>query len=134
MSNSIGLHSWGPDASFDTHIAISIFDMCRMADASNFWHKWHIWPPTIVMAMYGNMGVKRSVKTSVMKTNVIKHFLDMFNSFKMSKYWLSKLSFVFFLISFVWCTVQGLGKVDTHPQTILFAFSPSPYFYKLKIN
>ena len=35
LFNGIGLHSCGPDASFDTHIAIYIFDMCRKAYASN---------------------------------------------------------------------------------------------------
>ena len=33
--NGISLHSWGPDASFDTHIALFIYDMCRLAYLSN---------------------------------------------------------------------------------------------------
>ena len=35
LFNGIGLHSRGPDASFDTHIAISIYDISQMAYASN---------------------------------------------------------------------------------------------------
>ena len=31
LFNGIGLHSCGPDASFDTHIAISIYDIGQMA-------------------------------------------------------------------------------------------------------
>ena len=31
----VGLHSWSPDGFFDTHIAISICDMCWMVCASN---------------------------------------------------------------------------------------------------
>ena len=31
---AIDLHSWSPDASFDTHIAMSRHDRCRMPDAS----------------------------------------------------------------------------------------------------
>ena len=34
LFNGIGLHSWGPDASFDTHIAISIHYKCQMPNAS----------------------------------------------------------------------------------------------------
>ena len=35
LFSGIGLHSWGPDASFDTHIALSLYGMCRMAYVSN---------------------------------------------------------------------------------------------------
>ena len=35
LFNGIGLHSWGPDVSFDTYIAISIYDISQMAYASN---------------------------------------------------------------------------------------------------
>ena len=34
LFNGIDLHSCGPDASFDTHIDIYTFDMCRKAYAS----------------------------------------------------------------------------------------------------
>ena len=42
----------------------------------------HICNLTHVKYRYGNMGVKRSVRTSGMKTNAIKHILNMFNSLK----------------------------------------------------
>ena len=48
----------------------------------HFWHKWRIWHPAFIMVIYGNMGVKRSVRTSGMQTNDIKHILNMFNSLK----------------------------------------------------
>ena len=48
----------------------------------HFWHKWRIWHLPFVMVRYGNMGVKRSVRTSGMQTNAIKHLLNMFNSLK----------------------------------------------------
>ena len=35
LFNGIGQHSWGADASFDTHIAISIYETSQMAYASN---------------------------------------------------------------------------------------------------
>ena len=45
-------------------------------------HIWHICHPTHVKYRYGNMGVKRSVRTSGMKTNAIQDILNMFNSLK----------------------------------------------------
>ena len=35
LFNGTNLHSWGPDTSFDTHMAISMYDICWMAFASN---------------------------------------------------------------------------------------------------
>ena len=43
-----------PDGHFDTHIAISIFDMCQMAWASNMAFLAFL---TFVIIRYGNMGI-----------------------------------------------------------------------------
>ena len=48
----------------------------------HFWHKWRSWHLPFLMVIYGNMGVKSSVRTSGMQTDAIKHFFNMFNSLK----------------------------------------------------
>ena len=85
LFNGIGLHSWGPDASFDTHIAI--YHMIHVGwhrrQIWHFWHfcqKWRIWYPTFAMSRYGNMGVKRCVRASGMQTNAIKQLSNKFNA------------------------------------------------------
>ena len=87
LFNGIGLHSWGPDASFDTHIAI--YHMIHVGwhrrQIWHFWHfcqKWRIWYPTFAMSRYGNMGVKWRVRTSGMQTNAIKQLSNKFNGSK----------------------------------------------------
>ena len=45
-------------------------------------HNWRIWHATFLMDIYGNMGVKRSVRASGIQTNDIKQLLNMFNHFK----------------------------------------------------
>ena len=44
----------------------------------HFWHKWHIRHLTFVMSRYGNMGVKRCVRTSRMQIIAIKQLLNRF--------------------------------------------------------
>ena len=48
----------------------------------HFWHKWRIWHLTFVMYRYGNMGVKRCVRTSGMQSNAIKQVLNRFKGSK----------------------------------------------------
>ena len=114
MFNVIGLHSWDPDGSFDTHIAISNHYKCRMPNAS-FMSKmpkmpyiWRICHLTHVKYRYGNMGVKRSVRTSGMKTNAIKHILNMFNSLKCQN--TDFQNFPLYFLKFPLYNVQDLGR------------------------
>ena len=48
----------------------------------HFWHKWRIWHSTFLMTRYGNMGVKRSIRTSGMQINSIKQLVNRFNVLK----------------------------------------------------
>ena len=87
LLNGICLHSLGPNASFETHIAISRHDKCRMPSASFMskcqkGHFWHINHPTNFIHRHGNMGVKRFVRTFGMKTNAIKQLVNGFNGTK----------------------------------------------------
>ena len=66
----------------------------------HLWHKWRIWRATFVMVIYGNMGVKRFVRTSGMQTNTIKQLLNRFNGLSLKKLH-SNFSFVILRISFV---------------------------------
>ena len=89
----------------------------------HFWHKWRIWHPPFEMVRYGNMGVKRSVRTSGMQTNAIKHLLNMFNSLKFQNTDLR--NFPLYFLKFPLYNVSSLSKVDMHYQTYPFAFSSS---------
>ena len=85
--NGISLHSWGPDASFDTHIAISRHYKSGVSNAS-FMSKMPKMPyltpmpSDICHILYGNMGVKRCARTLGMKINAIKQFFNKFNGSK----------------------------------------------------
>ena len=73
----------------------------------HFWHKWHIRHLTFVMSRYGNMGVKRCVRTSGLKTNAIKQF---FNKFNVSKFQNTDFkNFPLYFLKFSLYNVQGLG-------------------------
>ena len=39
---------------------------CQMPQIWHCWHKWRIWNMTFVIVIYGNMSVKRSIRTSGM--------------------------------------------------------------------
>ena len=128
MFNGIGLHSWGPDGSFDSHIAISSHYICRMPNASFMskmpkCHNWRICHPTYVKYIYGNMGVKRCIRTSGMQTNVIKQLLNRFNSLKCPNS--DFQHFPLYFLKFPLYNVWWLSKVDMHNQTFLIAFPPS---------
>ena len=58
---------------------------CQMRHLCQKCQKCHIWRRcylTHVQYRYGNMGVKRSVRTSGRQTIAIKHLLNLFNSLK----------------------------------------------------
>ena len=84
LFNGISLHSWGPDASFDTHIAISRHCKCRVPNVS-FMSKMPKMPYLTPMPsnmchiLYGNMGAKRYVGTSGRKISAIKQVLKKFD-------------------------------------------------------
>ena len=88
LFNGISLHSWGPNASFDTRIGMSSHEKCWMPNASFMSKKpkmpylTHICHLTHVKYKYGNMGVKRCVRTSRMQTNAIKLLVNRFNVLK----------------------------------------------------
>ena len=83
LVTGIHLHSSGPKASFDTHIAILYMTLVGwLMDRI-----WHLWQSTFVMSRYGNMGVKRCFRTSGMQTNAINQVLKNANiQNKFSKY------------------------------------------------
>ena len=88
LFNGIGLHSWGTDAFFDTHIAISTDCECRVPNAS-FMSKMPKMPYLTPMPsdmchiIYGKMGVKRYIRTSGMQNNAIRHDLNRFDGSKL---------------------------------------------------
>ena len=68
----IGLHSWGPGGSFDTHIALLVnakflCHMCHLCQKCQNCHFWHVLHMTNIVDKYVNMGVKRSLRTSGMQ-------------------------------------------------------------------
>ena len=73
----------------------------------HFWHKWRIWHATFVLVIYGNMGVKRSVRASGMQINAVKQLLNMFNSLKILK--TDFQNFPLYFSKFPLYNVRGLG-------------------------
>ena len=53
--------------------------LCQKCWKCRIWHACH---PTYVKYKYGNMGVKRCIRTSGMQTNAIKQLLNRFSSLK----------------------------------------------------
>ena len=131
MFYGIGLHSWDPDGSFDILTPILPYLIitnggCQMRHLCPKCQKCHIWRichPTHVKYRYGNMGVKRCIRTSGMQTNVIKQLLIRFNSLKCPNSYFQ--DFPLYFLKFPLYNVRGLGKVDIHHQTFLFAFPSS---------
>ena len=122
----MGLHSWGPDASFDTHIAISISDKWHMRQIWHFWHfwyKWRIWHPPLVMIRYGNIGVKRSARASGMLTNAIKQLLNRFNSLKCQNFDFQE--FPLYFLKFILYNYVQKGSTSHRPPDLIFLFLES---------
>ena len=107
LFTGIGLHSEDPDASFDAHIAISINDM------------YHI--------IYGNMGVKRCVRTSGIKINVINQLSKKFNTSKFQNTDFQNFPLYFF--KFLLHNVRPLcyGYVTARKELLL---KKSSYFWQ----
>ena len=107
------LHSWVSDASFDTHIAISRHCKCWVPNAP-FLAKMPKMPYLTPMPsdmyhmIYGNMGVKRCVRTSGMKTNAIKQLSKKFNGSKFQN--TDFQNFPLYFLKFPLYNVQDLGR------------------------
>ena len=87
----------------------------------HFWHKWRIWHAPYVIARYGNMGVKRCVRTSGLKTNVVRQLVERFNSSK------------FLLFGYSWHTMQWKKAVSPF-KFKLFGFLTTPIVYQSSVN
>ena len=101
-----------------THLLTSIlpylamtYGACQMRHLCQKCQKCHIWRIchlTHVKYRYGNMGVKRSVRTSGMQTNAIKHLLNMFNSLKCPN--IDFQNFPLYFLKFPLYNVRGLSR------------------------
>ena len=83
----------------------------------HFWHKWHKWRiqhPIFVMSRWGNMGVKRCVRTTRMQTNALKQLLNMFNSLKYR--YTDFLNFPLYFFIFPLYNVRPLGYGCVAPR------------------
>ena len=79
---AIDLHSWSPDASFDTHIAMSRHDRCWMTDASFMSKMPKMSYLTHIPSNTCHILIWQSVRTSGMQTNIFKYLVNRFNASK----------------------------------------------------
>ena len=104
--NDLGLHSLNYYASFDTHIAISNIDKCPMPYTSIMSKMpkmpyWTPMPSDMCRIIYGNIGVKRCIRTSGIHTNNVKQLFNKFNCSKFQNTDFLNFPLYFFKISFV---------------------------------
>ena len=87
-----------------TNAGCQMRHLCQKCQKCHIWRICHL---THVKYRYGNMGVKRSVRTSGMKTIAIIHLLNMFNSLKCQNtdFW----NFPLYFLKFPLYNVRGLS-------------------------
>ena len=103
LFNGIGLHSWGPDASFNTHIAISSYDIWCMPYAS-FMSKMSKMPYLTSMPFdtchakwqYGYQKMRQGLRPNAIK-QLLNRFFDL--KYQNNDFW--NFPLYFFQISFV---------------------------------
>ena len=90
----------------------------------HFWHKWRIWHVKFVLVIYGNMGVKRSVRASGMQIKAIKRLWNMFYKSKFQN--TDFQNFPLYFLKFPLYNVRGLrGHFPLEFRAHLYVFGIS---------
>ena len=87
-----------------TNVACQMRHLCQKCQKC---HIWRICLATHIKYIYGNMGVKRCVRTTGMQTNAVKQLLNMFNRLKFQK--TDFKNFPLYFSKFPLYNVRGLG-------------------------
>ena len=88
-----------------TNVGCQMRHLCQKCQKCHIWHICHV---THVKYRYGNMGVKRCIRTSGMQTNVIKQLLIRFNSLKCPNSYFQ--DFPLYFLKFPLYNVRPKGK------------------------
>ena len=89
----------------------------------HFWHKWRIWHATFVLVIYGNMGVKRSVRASGMQIKAIKRLWNMFYKSKFQN--TNFLNFPLYFWNFLCIMYEAWGGTSHWSSELIFMFLES---------